>query len=178
MKSREILFVALLALGLAGCNRSETAAEQSVDASTATAEGAVPAAEEAQGDVVAFAGDASAALPPGGGCALDAVDGAIAGAATPVGGQAVLSGWGAPADPAAPRDAVLVLVGAEARYSAPLALSVERPDVAEALQREDARASGFDLRASFTGVAPGQYAVRVRVGGADCDTGKALVVGG
>jgi hypothetical protein len=179
MKTSAILLVASIALGLAACGKSEPAQSVEADAANpAESAGAQASGDEAALDAVAFAADTTETLAAGGGCSLDAVDGAPAGSAMSVAGEAVLDGWAVAADPAVTGDAVLILVGAENRYAAPVPLSLDRPDVAEALQREDARTSGFKHRASFASVAPGQYAVHVRVGGMDCDTGKALVVAG
>ena len=178
MKTSAILLLASLTVGLGACGQGEQAPAQGGPAMPTAQEEAQAPRDEPSLDAVPFVADTSEALAMGGGCSLDAVDGAAAGSAMPVAREAVLDGWAVPADPAAPGDAALILAGAENRYSARLGLSLERPDVAEALQREDALTSGFKQRASFASVAPGQYAVHVRVGGMDCDTGKALVIAG
>lgn len=107
---------------------------------------------------------------------MDAING-TAGELTPVSEEAVLEGWAVTSEVAATGDAMLALSNASNRYTAGLERVLERSDVAAALQREDALMSGFKQRVDLAAVAPGEYAVHVRVGGIQCDTGRRLVVG-
>lgn len=177
MKNSSLLVVVSFAAALAACGGSEPPAAAPAEPATDVQADAAPVVDDSlpQSDFMA-----DAAQPPaaGGGCSLDAVDGVAVGDAAAIAGQAVMEGWAVPADPAATGDAMLVLSGAGASYTANLARSLERPDVAASLQREDAATSGFKQRVSLASVAAGEYAVHVRVGGVQCDTGRKVVVGG
>jgi hypothetical protein len=177
MKTSSLLIVVSLSAALAACGGSESPAAAPAEPAADAQAGAAPVADESlpRSDFMA-----DAAQPPsaGGGCALDAVDGVAVGDSAAIAGQAVMEGWAVPADPAAMGDAMLVLSGAGASYTANLTRSLERPDVAASLQREDAATSGFKQRVSLASVAEGEYAVHVRVGGVQCDTGRKVVVAG
>lgn len=176
MKTSSLLVTLSLAAALAACGGSEPAPASSADPAADPQAGAPPMDESLPSSD--FVADAGQALASGGGCSLEAVNGAAMGDLASVSGEAVMEGWAVPADPAAMGEAMLVLAGADSAYVANLTRSLERPDVAASLQREDAATSGFKQRVSLASVAAGEYAVHVRVGGVQCDTGRKVAVGG
>ncbi len=176
MKTSSLLVVLPLAAALAACGKGDPAVAPAPPADSTEQAVAAPAAEEVlpASDFVADTGEAPA---PGGGCSLEAVNGAPVGDSAAVAGEAIIEGWAVPSDPADNGDAMLVLSGAENRYATSLTRSFDRPDVSASLQREDALTSGFKQRTSLAAVAAGEYVVHVRIGGVECDTGRKLVVG-
>lgn len=175
MKTSSILLLASLCAAFVACSNEQPAAPAASSTPTPAVDAPVipetlPSSE--------FKVDATAALPAGGGCALDGVNGAPAGDSVAVSGEAVLEGWAVASEANGAGDATIVLVGSQDQYAAALDRSLERPDVASALQRDDALRSGFKQRTTLASVSPGEYAIHVRIGAVECDTGRKLVVEG
>lgn len=128
--------------------------------------------------VQAFAPFTGGETAAAGNCSLDAINGAPApGASVAAGSEAMFGGWAVDGAAGVPTDAILVLRGAEA-YAVPLVAGVERPDVATALNSEQARLSGFNASARLDGVQPGEYGLSIvhTSGSASCDLKATLTV--
>lgn len=89
--------------------------------------------------------------------------------------QVVFNGWVVDERLAAAGDFVIVLKGAST-YGIAGKTGTERPDVAEAVGSESARASGFGFIADLSQVPAGEYSVHLLLpdSGAACDTTKLL----
>lgn len=128
--------------------------------------------------VSSFAPITGAEAAPAGNCSLDAINGApVSGASVVAGSEVMFGGWVADGAAAVPADAMLVMRGAQA-YAVPLVAGVERPDVATALNSEQARLSGFNASARLDGVQPGEYGLSIVHTGssASCDLKATLTV--
>ena len=136
-----------------------------------------PSSADAGGPVAQLSIDTAPALPAGGFCALDLVNGALAGELSSVLGDVGFRGWVVDASKSTDGEAALVLVG-EQRHVAAVSRAVERPDVAAALGADSARMSGFNQVVALDGLSAGEYRVHVASGGVECDTGKRIAVGG
>jgi len=117
-----------------------------------------------------------------GNCALDAINGVAPDAATiATGSTIVFGGWMSDASKQVPKNASLVLKGAQASYYAALSSGVERPDVAASLGSDALRTSGFNLSTVLQNVSPGNYELLVVYTGATpvfCSFNKGLTVTG
>lgn len=162
-----------LACAVAACGKSEPApAGVASTPPAAAAEAAAPPV---------FSEYTAADATGGGNCSLDAINGGAVQAVSLATGAAVMfGGWVTNGQGNVPGEAQLVLRGPRA-YSIPLVAGGERPDVAQALNNEAARMSGFNVATTLAGVEPGEYVLSIALGDAEpasCALNTTLVVTG
>ena len=174
----KISLVAIALSTVASCAKTDTA---EADSRTSTAPVEVAPAESVALESTAVSSpvalvdyDASAGLPTGGSCAIDAINGGpAAGASVKVGSDVQFGGWIADAGNRVPTEARLILKASQNAYSAPLVAGGERPDVAAALGAEPLALSGYNVLAKMD-VAPGTYELSIVHGVADAATSCVL----
>jgi hypothetical protein len=167
--TRNLIVISLACLA-AACGEKGQAPGGATSATPAAAQGPI---------AVVFTGHGSTDAPAGGHCSLDAINGApVQGASLPVGADAMFGGWMVDGQGNVPGQARLVLRGTHA-YSVPLVAGGDRPDVAQALNSQAARMSGFNIATSLAGVEAGEYALSIELAGetpATCDLKSTLAV--
>jgi len=150
-----------------GCGKTQVSdasnANSPAQAGTSATSPVVPT-PAASGPVALVDYDATAAVPEGGNCALDGINGsAPAGASAKVGSEVTFGGWIADASNQVPTDARLILKSAQKAYAAPLVAGGARADVAAALHAETAKLSGYNVLTKLN-VAPGTYDLSIVYG--------------
>lgn len=167
--TRNLIVISLACLS-ASCGDTGQAPGGSTPATPAAAQGPIS---------VVFTEHGAMDAPAGGHCSLDAINGAPApGASLPVGADAMFGGWMVDGQGSVPGQATLVLRGTHT-YSVPLVAGGDRPDVAQALNSEAARMSGFNIATSLAGVEAGEYALSIELAGetpTTCDLKSTLAV--
>lgn len=168
-RTLELCLLSAALCTMAACQKQDTPAA------------AAPAALVVDSSALQSFGVDVSGLAAGGNCSLDAVNGLPAGeGAVAAGDTVVFGGWVADVGGQVPTDAKLVLTGPDGQHALPVSPNVERPDVAQALNKPELARAGFNV-STVLAIAPGTYSLHIVMGGESpvaCPISAQLLVGG